>query len=83
MKDPIPYLHNKIPINHTRLHSQGYDGDITHYSKNPLIEYDVLFMDDGARTPRFAPYFTNTGFYFIRYNKKTLYFMERYGRCVN
>lgn len=40
-------------------------------------DYDVIFMDDGARTPRFAPYFTNTGFYFIRYNKKTVYFQER------
>jgi Nucleotide-diphospho-sugar transferase len=39
--------------------------------------YDMMFMDDGARTPRFAPFFTNTGFYFVRHNERTLYFHER------
>ena len=29
-------------------------------------DYDMIFMDDGARTPRFTPLFTNTGFYFVR-----------------
>lgn len=39
--------------------------------------YDIQFMDDGARTPRFSPFFTNSGFFFIRYGPKTLYFQER------
>ena len=39
-------------------------------------------MDDGARTPRFAPYFTNTGFYYVRRNEKTLYMMEKLLKAV-
>lgn len=46
-----------------------------------LTQYDVLFMDDGARTPRFSPLYTNTGFYFLRYNLKTVYLMERLVRA--
>ncbi len=37
---------------------------------------DVVFMDDGARSPRFAPLFVNSGFYFMRSNPRTLYFQE-------
>ena len=37
---------------------------------------DAIFMDDGARSPRFAPYFSNSGFYFLRSNRKTTYFQE-------
>jgi hypothetical protein len=37
---------------------------------------DIVFMDDGARTPRFAPFFVNSGFYFQLYNERTLYLME-------
>jgi hypothetical protein len=37
---------------------------------------DVVFMDDGARTPRFSPFFVNSGFYFQLYNRRTLYLME-------
>lgn len=39
--------------------------------------YDLSFMDDGARTPRFAPYYMNSGFYFQKYTNHTLYLMER------
>lgn len=37
---------------------------------------DIVFMDDGARTPRFSPFFVNSGFYFQQYNARTLYLME-------
>lgn len=47
-----------------------------------LSEYDAIFMDDGARTLRFAPLFTNTGFYFLRNNEKTLYLQERLIRAA-
>lgn len=47
-----------------------------------LEEYDVVFMDDGARTPRFAPYFTNTGFYLMRHSERTKYLLERLSRSV-
>ena len=39
--------------------------------------YDLSFMDDGARTPRFAPYYMNSGFYFQKHTNHTLYLMER------
>lgn len=38
---------------------------------------DVAFMDDGARTPRFTPYFVNSGFYYFKHNARVLYLMER------
>lgn len=38
---------------------------------------DVAFMDDGARTPRFTPYFVNSGFYYFKHNPRVLYLMER------
>jgi hypothetical protein len=37
---------------------------------------DIAFMDDGARTPRYTPFFVNSGFYLIRYNERTLRFQE-------
>ena len=50
--------------------------------KNPIPFFDShpvdsSFMDDGARSPRFAPYFSNSGFYFLKYNSKTRYLMHR------
>lgn len=45
-------------------------------------KHDIIFMDDGARTPRFAPFFTNTGFYFVRHNERTEYFAERLLKSV-
>jgi hypothetical protein len=38
---------------------------------------DIAFMDDGARTPRYTPYFVNSGFYYIRHNNVTLYWQEQ------
>ena len=38
---------------------------------------DVAFMDDGARTPRFTPYFVNSGFYYFKNTPKVKYLMER------
>jgi hypothetical protein len=46
----------------------------------PLLRASVIdfaFMDDGARTARFTPFFVNSGFYFQKYTKNTLYLMER------
>jgi len=41
------------------------------------IDADISFMDDGARTPRYTPFFINSGFFFVKYNAKTLYFEEK------
>lgn len=43
---------------------------------DPNDPTDMIFMDDGGRTPRFTPFFVNSGFYFQRYNERTLYLME-------
>jgi hypothetical protein len=40
------------------------------------IDADMAFMDDGARGTRYAPLFTNSGFYFVKYTPKSLYFQE-------
>eukprot|EP01031_Cornospumella_fuschlensis_P037843 gene37843-45971_t len=49
--------------------------------KNPFpyfneIDTDMIFMDDGARTPRYTPFFVNSGFYYIKHNERTLYMFE-------
>ncbi len=44
--------------------------------------HDAVFMDDGARTPRFTPFFANTGFYFLRHNTRILHMLERLLRGV-
>lgn len=33
----------------------------------------MLFQDDGARSQRYAPYSSNSGFYFVRHNARTRY----------
>ncbi len=38
-------------------------------------DFDVYFQDDGSRSTRFSPYFSNSGFYFLRQNARTRYFM--------
>jgi len=40
-----------------------------------------VFMDDGARTPRYTPFFVNSGFYYLKYNPKVLYFQEQMVKC--
>lgn len=39
-------------------------------------DFDVYFQDDGSRSTRFSPYFANSGFYFLRQNPRTRYFMN-------
>jgi len=46
------------------------------------LKYDTIFMDDGARTPRFSPFFTNTGFYFVRRTERVMLMQERMIRSV-
>lgn len=46
------------------------------------LKYDMIFMDDGARTPRFSPFFTNTGFYFVRHSERVMLMQERLIRSV-
>ena len=57
------------------------DADLV-WLKDPVphlqsVVKDVAFMDDGARTPRFTPYFVNSGFYYFKNNVRVKYLMER------
>lgn len=45
------------------------------YFKNTKDDFDVYFQDDGGHTVRYAPYSANSGFYFVRYNARTQYFL--------
>ena len=52
------------------------------WTQNPIpylrsLDADISFMDDGARTPRYTPFFVNSGFYFVKYNARTMYFQEK------
>jgi hypothetical protein len=43
---------------------------------------DIAFMDDGARTTRFTPFFVNSGFYYQKNNPRTKYLMEKMLKTV-
>lgn len=43
---------------------------VFHDKSSKLYDFDILFQDDGARNVRFAPYSGNTGFYYVRHNKR-------------
>lgn len=53
---------------------------IKEFFHNPGVsgDFDAYFMDDGARSPRFSPYFSNTGFYYLRNNPRTQYFIQSF-----
>jgi hypothetical protein len=67
------------------INFMGYDflfQDVdVHWYRNPLqsfqrnssklYDFDVLFQDDGQRSLRYAPYYANSGFYYVRYNDRT------------
>ncbi len=42
------------------------------YNNTPL--YDGYFSDDGQRNLRFAPFYINSGFYYLKCNSRTKYF---------
>lgn len=46
-----------------------------HDPTNEFKDFDVYFQDDGAHSPRYAPYSANSGFYYIRHNDLTRYFL--------
>jgi hypothetical protein len=50
--------------------------------KNPFkylndLNQDMVFMDDGQISPRYTPYYVNSGFYFVKHNERTLYLFEK------
>ena len=63
------------------------DVDIV-WHRNPLPfllskqfeQWDMVFQDDGGRSPRYRPYSPNSGFYFVRNTPKTVYLFETFVR---
>ena len=43
---------------------------------NPHKDFHIYFQQDGSDSRRYAPYSPNTGFYFVRHNLKTEYFLH-------
>jgi len=69
------------PLPHVLLLFRPADVDLV-WTQSPLpylraLDADISFMDDGARTPRYTPFFVNSGFYFVKHNPRTLYFQEK------
>lgn len=60
-KNPLPFFYSDVP-------------DKNNFYAN---KWDMIFQDDGARHLFFAPYSANTGFYFVRNNRKTKYFFNQ------
>ena len=65
-----------------RLDCLVQDVDVT-WSRDPIpylrelsTDYETIWMDDGARTNRFAPFFANTGFYYLRNNLQVAAFWD-------
>ena len=48
---------------------------LEYFTKQPG-DIDTFWMDDGARSKRYAPFFANSGFYYLRANAKTRNFMH-------
>jgi hypothetical protein len=46
------------------------------YFKNAPADIDTFWQDDGARSIRYAPFFANSGFYYLRSNDRTRNFMH-------
>jgi hypothetical protein len=49
--------------------------ELFHNQDSPLMKFDILFQDDGVRSRRYAPYSANSGFYYVRHNKRTTYLL--------
>eukprot|EP00557_Chaetoceros_sp_GSL56_P007231 CAMPEP_0176488264 /NCGR_PEP_ID=MMETSP0200_2-20121128/6610_1 /TAXON_ID=947934 /ORGANISM="Chaetoceros sp., Strain GSL56" /LENGTH=537 /DNA_ID=CAMNT_0017885223 /DNA_START=206 /DNA_END=1816 /DNA_ORIENTATION=- len=49
--------------------------DFFHDPENELHGFDMYFQDDGAHSVRYSPYSANSGFYYIRSNAETKYFL--------
>lgn len=47
-----------------------------HDEKSPIHEFDAYFQDDGAHSVRYAPWSSNSGFYYLRNNERVQYFLN-------
>mmetsp|Transcript_27231 Transcript_27231/g.58510 ORF Transcript_27231/g.58510 Transcript_27231/m.58510 type:complete len:643 (+) Transcript_27231:274-2202(+) len=44
-----------------------------HDESSNLSQFDVIFQHDGSKSVRYAPYSANSGFYYVRANKRSQY----------
>mmetsp|Transcript_12065 Transcript_12065/g.17690 ORF Transcript_12065/g.17690 Transcript_12065/m.17690 type:complete len:523 (-) Transcript_12065:86-1654(-) len=49
---------------------------LVYFQKQVPQGFDLYFQDDGQHTSKYAPYSPNTGFYYMRYNKRTQFLMS-------
>jgi hypothetical protein len=70
----INRLENNLPFQDVDI--VWYKHPLDFFSSPKAGDFDMYFQDDGARTTRYEPYSANTGFYYIRYNKQTEYFLS-------
>jgi hypothetical protein len=61
-RHPLPYFTDSAS---TTFSTENQDNDNG--------GFDLIFQDDGSRDVRFAPFFANTGFYFVKNNDRTKY----------
>ena len=47
-----------------------------HDESSPIYNFDTYFQDDGAHSVRYAPWSSNSGFYYLRHNDRTQYFLN-------
>ncbi|KAL3905404.1 MAG: hypothetical protein SGILL_009692 [Bacillariaceae sp.] len=50
-----------------------FQNPLEFFAQDDLMEWDMMFQDDGARTVRYQPYSPNSGFYFVRNNPTTMF----------
>jgi Nucleotide-diphospho-sugar transferase len=50
-----------------------YRNPLEYFTPARFQQFDMIFQDDGNTSPRFAPYFANTGMYFVRSNARTVH----------
>jgi len=48
-----------------------------HNTSSDRYHFDMYFQDDGAHTTRYAPYSPNSGFYYVRHNERTEFYMSQ------
>jgi hypothetical protein len=53
-----------------------YKHPLEYFENNQSIgDFDIYFQDDGAHTQRYAPYAANSGFYYVKHNTRTQFFL--------
>lgn len=60
-KNPLPYFHN---------YGKDSSGNITIKGSEHI---EAFFSDDGQRSLRYAPFYANSGFYYLKGDMKTFY----------